>query len=318
MARSTTALYTRDACLLHHASYIMPPAPCLLHHASCTMPPAPCLLHHASCTIPPAPFLLHHSSCTIPPAPFILHHSSCSMPPTPFLLHHSSCTIPPAPCLLHHSSCTMPPAPFLLHHASCTIPPAPCLLHHSSCTMPPAPCQQPRSLLLLSHSGSLVSLSMRAAPSISPPRFHVTRNGRDFVFNLTYVAHMGLMHEVLPAWMFNTSLLGAAVLSRPDTPFQLVAYSSFLHDLISMNSPHDYRSSHLLPSMCQHVQDARRVTFFGPWAVGEDRKPCFMLFKSDNVRGMAFEKEASRWVALQKEYSRWVALQEEDSWWVVL
>ncbi|CAI5490326.1 unnamed protein product [Closterium sp. Naga37s-1] len=151
--------------------------------------------------------------------------------------------------------------------------------------------------------------------------FNLTRNGRAFVFNLTYVAHMGSMHEVLPAWMFNTSLLGGAVLSRQDTPFQLVAYSSFLHDLPSMNSPLDYRRvacMHLLPSMRQHMQDARRVTVFGPWAAREYRKPFFLLFKSDNVRGMAFEKEASRWVALQEEFSRWVALQEEDSWWVML
>ncbi|CAI5487440.1 unnamed protein product [Closterium sp. Naga37s-1] len=146
--------------------------------------------------------------------------------------------------------------------------------------------------------------------------FNVTRNGRAFVFNLTYVAQMGAVQEVLPAWMFKASLLGGEVLSRPDTPFQLVAFGASLHDLTSLNSTLDYRkaatsvpccgphvpllglsASHLLPSMHRRLQDVRRVTFFGPWAAREDIKPRWVINRSNNVRGMAFEEEASRWVA---------------------
>ncbi|CAI5490415.1 unnamed protein product, partial [Closterium sp. Naga37s-1] len=127
-------------------------------------------------------------------------------------------------------------------------------------------------------------------------RFNVTSSGRTFVFNLTYVAQMGAIQEVLPAWMFNTSLLGDDVLSRPDTPFRLVAYSSFLHDLPSLNSTQDYRRTatlRLLPSMQRHLQVAQQITFFGPWAAREDTKPRWLIFRSNNLRGMAFEKEAS-------------------------
>ncbi|CAI5982675.1 unnamed protein product [Closterium sp. NIES-65] len=143
-------------------------------------------------------------------------------------------------------------------------------------------------------------------------RFNMTRrSGRAFVFNLTYVAQMGAVQEVLPAWMFNTSLLGDDVLSRPDSPFRLVAYNSFLHDVTTLNSTLDYRRvacMHLLPVIRQHVQNAQQVTFFGPWAAREDIKPRWLINRSDNVRGMAFEEEASRWVVLQEEYSQWVVL----------
>ncbi|CAI7809262.1 unnamed protein product [Closterium sp. NIES-54] len=97
--------------------------------------------------------------------------------------------------------------------------------------------------------------------------------------------------------MFNASLLGDHVLSRPHTPFQLVAYGASLHDLTLLNSTLDYRRTttlRLLPSMQRHLQVARRVTFFGPWAAREDTKPRWLIFRSNNVRGMAFEKEASR------------------------
>ncbi|CAI5947646.1 unnamed protein product [Closterium sp. NIES-64] len=106
-----------------------------------------------------------------------------------------------------------------------------------------------------------------AAPPVAPPRFNITRDGRAFEFNLTYVAQMGAVQEVLPAWMFNTSLLGDDVLSRPDTPFRLVAFGASLHDLTTLNSTLDYRrtatvhplpASHLLLSrVC--VRAARRL-----------------------------------------------------------
>ncbi|CAI5982669.1 unnamed protein product [Closterium sp. NIES-65] len=319
-------------------------------------------------------------------------------------------------------------------------------------------------------------------------RFNITRDGRAFEFNLTYVAQMGAVQEVLPAWMFNTSLLGDDVLSRPDTPFRLVAFGASLHDLTTLNSTLDYRrtatvhplpashlllsrvcvraarrlflslpshvlcavrpmilslpshvlcavrpmilslpshvlcavrpmilslpshvlcavrpmilslpshvlcavrpmilslpshvlcavrpmilslpshvlcavrpmilslpshvlcavrpmilslpshvlcavrpmilslpshvlcavrpmilslpshvlSSHLLPSLRRRLQDARQVTFFGPWAAREDIKPRWVINKSNNVRGIAFEEEASRSVALQGKFS---------------
>ncbi|CAI5944148.1 unnamed protein product, partial [Closterium sp. NIES-64] len=127
-------------------------------------------------------------------------------------------------------------------------------------------------------------------------RFNITRDGRAFEFNLTYVAQMGAVQEVLPAWMFNTSLLGDDVLSRPDTPFRLVAFGASLHDLTTLNSTLDYRrtaTSHLLPSLRRRLQDARQVTFFGPWAAREDIKPRWVINKSNNVRGIAFEEEAS-------------------------
>ncbi|CAI5513585.1 unnamed protein product [Closterium sp. Naga37s-1] len=134
-------------------------------------------------------------------------------------------------------------------------------------------------------------------------RFNMTRrSGRAFEFNLTYVAQMGAVQEVLPAWMFNTSLLGDDVLSRPDTPFRLVAFGASLHDLTTLNSTLDYRrtaTSHLLPSLRRRLQDARQVTFFGPWAAREDIKPRWVINKSNNVRGIAFEEEASRLLPLQ-------------------
>ncbi|CAI7893650.1 unnamed protein product, partial [Closterium sp. NIES-53] len=133
-------------------------------------------------------------------------------------------------------------------------------------------------------------------------RWNYKRDGRTFVFNLTYVTHMGAVKEVMPAWMFNTSLLGGDALSHPDTRFQLVAYSSFLHDLPYLNSTQDYStaaSSNLLPNIRQHVQDAQGVTVFGPWAAREDIKPRWVINRSNNVRGMAFEKEASRLLPLQ-------------------
>ncbi|CAI5467275.1 unnamed protein product, partial [Closterium sp. Yama58-4] len=129
-------------------------------------------------------------------------------------------------------------------------------------------------------------------------RLNVTRGGRSYVFSMTYVTQVGASRDVMPAWMFNTSLLGEEVLSRPDSPFQLVAYSSFLHDLTTLNSTLDYRraaTSHLLPSMRHHLQGARRrVTVFGPWAAREDIKPRWVINRSNNVRGIAFEEEASR------------------------
>ncbi|CAI5515279.1 unnamed protein product [Closterium sp. Naga37s-1] len=131
-------------------------------------------------------------------------------------------------------------------------------------------------------------------------QFNVSMRGRTYLFNLTYASHMGAKHEVLPGWMYNTSLTGGEVVSRPDTPFRLAAYGSSLHDLITLDTAQDYARvarSHLLPSLRRLLQDPRRVTAFGPWAAREDSKPRWMLFKSDNVRGLAFEQEAARWVA---------------------
>ncbi|CAI5487582.1 unnamed protein product [Closterium sp. Naga37s-1] len=128
-------------------------------------------------------------------------------------------------------------------------------------------------------------------------QFNVSMRGRTYLFNLTYASHMGAEHEVLPAWMYNTSLTGGEVVSRPDTPFRLAAYSSSLHDLITLDTAQDYARvarSHLLPSLRRLLQDPRRVTVFGPWAAREDSKPPGLLFKSDNVRGLAFEQEAAR------------------------
>ncbi|CAI7874865.1 unnamed protein product [Closterium sp. NIES-54] len=102
--------------------------------------------------------------------------------------------------------------------------------------------------------------------------------------------------------MFNASLLGDHVLSRPHTPFRLVAFGVSLHDLTSLNSTLDYRRTatlHLLPSLRRRLQDARQVTFFGPWAAREDIKPRWVINKSNNVRGIAFEEEASRLLPLQ-------------------
>ncbi|CAI7893553.1 unnamed protein product [Closterium sp. NIES-53] len=128
-------------------------------------------------------------------------------------------------------------------------------------------------------------------------QFNVSMRGRTYLFNLTYASHMGAEHEVLPAWMYNTSLTGGEVVSRPDTPFRLAAYGSSLHDLITLDTAQDYARvarSHLLPSLQRLLQDPRRVTVFGPWAAREDSKPPGLLFKSDNVRGLAFEQEAAR------------------------
>ncbi|CAI5953757.1 unnamed protein product [Closterium sp. NIES-64] len=134
-------------------------------------------------------------------------------------------------------------------------------------------------------------------------QFNVSMRGRTYLFNLTYASHMGAKHEVLPGWMYNTSLTGGEVVSRPDTPFRLAAYGSSLHDLITLDTAQDYArvarewnhlGSHLLPSLRRLLQDPRRVTAFGPWAAREDSKPRWMLFKSDNVRGLAFEQEAAR------------------------
>ncbi|CAI5462820.1 unnamed protein product [Closterium sp. Yama58-4] len=127
-------------------------------------------------------------------------------------------------------------------------------------------------------------------------QFNVSMRGRTYLFNLTYASHMGAVHEVLPGWMYNTSLTGGEVVSRPDTPFRLAAYGSSLHDLITLDTAQDYARvarSHLLPSLRRLVQDPRQVTVFGPWAAREDSKPRWMLFKSDNVRGLAFEQEAA-------------------------
>ncbi|GJP54168.1 hypothetical protein CLOM_g13268 [Closterium sp. NIES-68] len=128
-------------------------------------------------------------------------------------------------------------------------------------------------------------------------RFNVSMRGRTYSFNLTYATHMGSCREFLPAWMFNTSLTGGEAVSRDDQPFGLVAYGSFLHDLITLDTTHNYARvarSQLLPAMRRHFREPSKVTFFGPWAAREDTKPRWLLYKSDNVRGMTFEEEAAR------------------------
>ncbi|GJP54153.1 hypothetical protein CLOM_g13256 [Closterium sp. NIES-68] len=132
-------------------------------------------------------------------------------------------------------------------------------------------------------------------------KFNFTKDGRACVFNLTYVSHMGSSWEFLPAWMFNASLTGGEVVRQDGRPFGLVAFGSTLHDLITLNSTRDYRSvacSQLLPAIRRHFGPSR-VTLFGPWAAREDTKPVWLRYKSNNVRGMAFEEQAARLLPLQ-------------------
>ncbi|CAI6008491.1 unnamed protein product [Closterium sp. NIES-65] len=218
----------------------------------------------------------------------------------PSLLHCSLLIAPTLRYILHPST---------LHHAP-SLGTAP---HHTH--VRPSPRQAfhglqslPKTTNYTDGSGEL----LRTPVPFPPPRFtfygglhngftrqqfNVSMRGRTYLFNLTYASHMGAKHEVLPGWMYNTSLTGGEVVSRPDTPFRLAAYGSSLHDLITLDTAQDYARvarSHLLPSLRRLLQDPRRVTAFGPWAAREDSKPRWMLFKSDNVRGLAFEQEAAR------------------------